>query len=77
MAWRQVMVVFTVAAVMHLGRTRGSVQDKFRTDEALEGEPKRRLCGWRLANKLNRVCKGVYNKPDADSNLLFYRGRRG
>ncbi|XP_047502668.1 uncharacterized protein LOC125048157 [Penaeus chinensis] len=40
-------------------------------------EPQRRLCGWKLANKLNSVCKGVYNKPGPMSNSLYYRHRRG
>ncbi|XP_064089882.1 LIRP-like [Macrobrachium nipponense] len=42
-----------------------------------EGKPLRRLCGWRLANKLNQVCKGIYNKPTVTNNDLFYRSMRG
>ncbi|XP_037772363.1 LIRP-like [Penaeus monodon] len=47
------------------------------TDLDANREPQRRLCGWKLANKLNSVCKGVYNKPGPMSNSLYYRHRRG
>nr|BDA99486.1 insulin-like peptide 2 [Penaeus japonicus] len=47
------------------------------TDLDAPKEPQRRLCGWKLANKLNSVCKGVYNKPGPMSNSLYYRHRRG
>ncbi|XP_069973312.1 uncharacterized protein [Penaeus vannamei] len=46
------------------------------TDLDTSREPQRRLCGWKLANKLNSVCKGVYNKPGPMSNSLYYRHRR-
>ncbi|KAK7076852.1 hypothetical protein SK128_005562 [Halocaridina rubra] len=41
-----------------------------------EAKPLRRLCGWRLANKLYQVCKGIYNKPASTANELFYRSLR-
>ncbi|XP_068218460.1 LIRP-like [Palaemon carinicauda] len=47
------------------------------SDLAAEEKPMIRLCGWRLANKLNQVCKGIYNKPSVTNNDLFYRSMRG
>ncbi|XP_066974190.1 LIRP-like [Macrobrachium rosenbergii] len=47
------------------------------SDLGEEEKPLRRLCGWRLANKLNQVCKGIYNKPTVTNNDLFYRSVRG
>nr|XP_045608297.1 uncharacterized protein LOC123764477 [Procambarus clarkii]XP_045608298.1 uncharacterized protein LOC123764477 [Procambarus clarkii]XP_045608299.1 uncharacterized protein LOC123764477 [Procambarus clarkii] len=69
-----VVVVVVVVALLDLGSS-GASQDTYTTSHP-EGEPGRRLCGWRLANKLNRVCKGVYNNPRSTNNYLYYRGRR-
>ncbi|KAK8738033.1 hypothetical protein OTU49_004362, partial [Cherax quadricarinatus] len=69
-----IVLVVGVVVWLVLGST-GSHPSNYPNSE-LELEPRRRLCGWRLANKLNSVCKGVYNKPQYADNLLYYRGRR-
>ncbi|XP_071528842.1 uncharacterized protein [Panulirus ornatus] len=70
-----VALVVVAAVVAKLGSGRDS-QSSFPVSEA-EEEPQRRLCGWRLANKLNKVCKGIYNKPGSTRNLYYYyRDRR-
>ena len=61
--------------VITAGRTLGSPKTLPEGEAVSEGE--RRLCGWKLANELNRVCKGVYNKPTASTNALFYLKERG
>ncbi|XP_042229211.1 uncharacterized protein LOC121871134 [Homarus americanus] len=67
-----VVIAVVVVVVLELGSSRASR----RTYPTSEEEPRRRLCGWRLANKLNLVCKGVYNNPGSTGNYLFYRSRR-
>ncbi|XP_063881640.1 LIRP-like [Scylla paramamosain] len=72
----KVMVfLLLVVTAMQRGRTRGSPRTLPVGGLVREGE--RRLCGWRLANELNRVCKGVYNMPTVSSNALFYLKGRG
>ncbi|XP_045115195.1 LOW QUALITY PROTEIN: LIRP-like [Portunus trituberculatus] len=70
-----VVLLLVVVTAMQTGRVRGSPRTLPEGGLVKQGE--RRLCGWRLANELNRVCKGVYNVPTVSTNALFYLKGRG
>ncbi|XP_050701282.1 LIRP-like isoform X2 [Eriocheir sinensis] len=71
----KVLLLVAAAAAAQPSKSRGPLKTLPGAGAVREAE--RRLCGWKLANELNRVCKGVYNKPTVSTNALFYRRERG